>query len=820
MEPLIRRATSAQLPIFPLWDSLHRSLVPGLALFCLLSTLAQSFPLAIPLEPKYGQLPLLFEPMPIGELQSSASYLCRGQGYALRISSGIVDIRLRSNPVCLQERRRGLTSSGPAGAECDEVLSPAWLRLRFLGANESAIGIPELRQDARVNDFRGDDPALWRNNVPTYARVRYHSIYPGIDAVYYGNQRHLEYDFVVAPGADPDQIRFRFEGAEDLALAENGDLVIVSGDRQLRLRRPVLYQETLTGRQPVAGAYALEPGCGLVARFEVGSYDATRALVIDPVLEYSTYLGGVGYDQGSGVAVDGLGHAYLTGETASIDFPVADALWPTNRGGFVGPTNPLGNEAFVAKFGPAGTNLIYATYIGGTGVDAGMGIAVDEAGHAYVAGLTASTNFPITPDALQTALRGVPYFGFHPYTAFVLKLSPAGDELLYSTYLGGSGDDLGLAIALDDLGAAYVTGNTRSRDFPVHEGSVAFRGESDVFVAKLSATGSTLLYSTLLGGAGPDFGQGITVDAERHAIVTGQTASIAFPVTNAVQSQFRGGGYDAFVSKLTPDGRSLVFSTYLGGSNADEAFGIASDALGNSYITGYTVSDDFPVTNAVFGVKSSGHDAFLVKLDAAGSMSWSTFLGGDSNEEGWAVAVDAMQRATVVGSTLSGTFPVTNALQSTRGGNRDLFITRFSPAGDALEFSTYLGGSNQDEARGVAVDRMGAIYVTGFTLSTDFPVASSTHPFQPTFGGGTGDAFLLKIQHEAPSLRIVYTATGALEISWPSSLDNYILESRSLVAGPQEWTAVTLAPVTVDEWQTVTLLDPVNTGFFRLRRLD
>jgi hypothetical protein len=806
--------------MFPLWDRLHRSLVPGLALFCLLTALGQSFPQAVPLQPQYGQLPLLFEPLPIGELQSSPSYLCRGPGYALRISSGIVDIQLLSNPNFLQERRRGLTASDPVQAERSAVLPPAWLRLRFLGANKSAIGIPELKQDARVNDFRGADPALWRSNVPTYARVRYLSIYPGIDAVYYGNQRNLEYDFVVAPGADPDQIRFHFEGAEALALAENGDLVIVCRDRQLRLRRPLLYQETLTGPQPVVGAYALEPGCDLVARFEVGSYDANRALVIDPVLEYSTYLGGVGYDQGSGIAVDALGHAYLTGETASMDFPIANALWPTNRGGFVGPTNPLGNEVFVAKFGPAGTNLIYATYIGGTGVDAGMGIAVDDAGHAYVAGLTASTNFPITPNALQPALLGAPYFGFHPYTAFVLKLSPAGDELLYSTYLGGSNDDLGLAIALDDLGAAYVTGNTRSMDFPVHEGSVAFRGNSDVFVAKLSATGSTLLYSTLLGGAGPDFGQGITVDAERHAIVTGQTASLAFPVTNAVQSQFRGGGYDAFVSKLTPDGRSLVFSTYLGGSNADEALGVANDAAGNSYITGYTVSDDFPVTNAVFGTKSSGHDAFLVKLDAAGTFSWSTFLGGESNDEGWAVAVDALQRATVVGSTLSGTFPVTNALQSTLAGNRDLFISRFNPAGDALEFSTYLGGSNHDEPRSVAVDRMGAIYVTGFTLSTDFPVAPTTNPFQPTFGGGPGDAFLLKIQHEAPTLRIIFTTTGALEISWPSSLNNYILESRSLVAGPQEWTAVTLAPVAVDDWQTVTLLDLENTGFFRLRRLD
>jgi hypothetical protein len=327
-----------------------------------------------------------------------------------------------------------------------------------------------------------------------------------------------------------------------------------------------------------------------------------------------------------------------------------------------------------------------------------------------------------------------------------------------------------------------------------------------------------LNYATLLGGTAAAFGQGITVDADGQAIVIGQTGPGSFPLTNAVQSQFQGGTYDAFVSKLTADGRSLVFSTYLGGASSDEAFGVAVDAAGNSYVTGYTASGNFPVTNALFSAKGSGRDVFLTKLNPAGSLLSSTFLGGNSDDEGWAVAVDAAGRATVVGSTRSSNFPMTNALQSIHGGGRDLFVTRFNPAGDALEFSTYLGGRAQDEARGVAVDAAGGIYVTGFTLSTDFPVGPA--PFQPTFGGGTGDAFLLKIQHEPAALRIARAPGGAVEISWAATLDDYVLESRSLVTGLSDWTVVTTDPVRVEDRQTVTLPGATGTRFFRLRRVD
>jgi hypothetical protein len=800
--------------------ALFGRLAQGVALLSALLSLAASIPQGPHLQPQFGQLPLLFEPMPGGDPHLASAYLCRGPGYALRVSSGAVDILLHPKAGSGPDRRRAVSMPQHAVAPSEPAPTPAWLRMRFLGANESAQAVSERMQHARVNELRGSDSTLWRKNVPTYAQVRYLAVYPGIDTVFYGNHRELEYDFVVAPHADPTQIRVQFEGADHIEVEENGDLVIHLADRQARLRRPFLYQDSPAGRRPVAGTYALEPGAGRVVRFEVDAYDLNRALVIDPVLVYSTYLGGLGYDQGNGVAVDDTGHAYVAGETASIDFPVANAFSPTNSGGFVGPSNPLGNEAFIAKFDPAGTNLIYATYLGGTGIDAAIGIAVDGAGHAYVTGLTASTNFPVTPDAFQTVLGGEPILGFHPYAAFGLKLSPGGDELLYSTYLGGTSDDLGLAIALDDSGAAYVTGTTASNDFPVHDETAAFGGDNDVFVAKLSPSGDTLLYSILLGGAGAELGQSIAVDPAGHAVVVGQTASVAFPVTNAVQTQFRGGNFDAFVSKLMPDGRSLVFSTYLGGSSWDEAYAVAMDATGNSYVTGYTSSGNFPLTNALFGVHASNRDAFLTKLSPSGDLLTSTFLGGNSHDEGWAVAVDAIGRATIAGTTQSVNFPITNALQAIPGGNRDLFITQFNPAADALEFSTYLGGRNHDEARGVALDRRGGIYVTGFTLSTDFPLGPSTNAFQPTFGGGTGDAFLLKIRHEPAALQIARAPTGVLSISWPASLEDFMLESRPLVTGTNGWVAVTNTPVFMEALQTVTLTNLADTLFFRLRRAN
>jgi hypothetical protein len=787
----------------------------GLGALCSVAEVASQPPR---LSGSFGQLPLWFEPTTsAGPGSEEPIYVCRGQGYSIRLAPDGADILLRPRPGRMREHRRALATVDPAEGG-GAGTAGAWFRMRFLGANRAAQAVPEGKLGTRVNYLRGSHPGDWRRNVPTYERIRYQGVYPGIDVVYYGSDRQLEHDFIVAPGADPGLIRVHFEGADQVELAKNGDLVIGVGEAETRLRRPYLYQDMPEGRREVRGDFTIEGEAERVILLEIGTYDRAWPLVIDPILVYSTFLGGLGYDQGSGIAVDATGHVYVTGETASVDFPVANALWPTNSGGFGGATNPLGNEAFVAKFDPTGRTLVYATYIGGNGVDAGIGIAVDDAGHAYATGLTASTNFPVTSNAFQPQLPGQPFLGFYPSSAFVLKLSPSGDELLYSTYLGGSTDDLGLAIALDDQGAAYVTGNTLSSDFPLHEQAPRFGGGSDAFVAKLTLTENRLSYSTLLGGAGPDFGQGIAVDTAGHAIVVGQTASANFPITNAVQGQFRGGTFDAFASKLTPDGMALVFSTYLGGAAADEAYGVALDREGNSYITGYTTSANFPNTNAVFGT-IAGRDAFLTKLSPAGSLIASTFLGGSSNDDGWAVAVDDVGRATVVGTTFSLDFPVTNAIQSARSGNLDLFVTRFNPAGDALEFSTYLGGGNQDEARAVAVDTMGAIYVTGFTLSTDFPLGPALATFQPAYGGGTGDAYVMKIQPAGVTLQIE-SLPGLVELSWPAGLEGFVLESAAGLRGTDDWSIVPTQPLVIESRQVVTVPPQEQTLFFRLRRED
>jgi hypothetical protein len=336
---------------------------------------------------------------------------------------------------------------------------------------------------------------------------------------------------------------------------------------------------------------------------------------------------------------------------------------------------------------------------------------------------------------------------------------------------------------------------------------------------KFTSSGG-LVYSRFLGGVGFELGQGIAVDAQGHAVVTGQTGSIGFPVMQAAQNQFRGGTYDAFVTRVSPDGAALVYSTFLGGSGPDEALGIALDSSGNAHVTGYTLSIDFPVTNALYAIKAPGRDAFLTRLSPAGSLLFSTFLGGNGDDEGWAVAVDDLGAATVAGSVRSSNFPVTNAVQSLLGGNSDVFIARFNPAGNALEFSSYLGGGNNDAARGMTLDDLGAVYVTGFTQSIDFPVIPGTNAFQSTFGGGTGDAFILKISLEDATLSVAPAPAGGVTVSWPETLGHFTLESNSSVVAADGWTRVESSPVPVGDRQVVTVTNLTGTTFFRLRQTE
>jgi hypothetical protein len=504
-------------------------------------------------------------------------------------------------------------------------------------------------------------------------------------------------------------------------------------------------------RKPVQSAFVL--GGDSRVGLQVPAYDPGRPLVIDPIIAYSTYLGGSNDDRGYGIAVDGGGNAYLTGYTTSINFPgtTGSTIQATHGGGT--------SDAFVTKINAAGSAILYSTYLGGSSYDFGSGIAVDASGSAYVTGNTYSTNFPGTSSSTIQ-----PAHGGGGYDAFVTKLNAAGSAILYSTYLGGSGSDDGRGIAVDTSGNAYVTGQTLSSNFPgtstsaiqpTHGG-----GGGDAFVTKINAAGSAIIYSTYLGGSGGDFGQGIAVDASGSAYITGATSSTNFPgTTGSTIRATNGGGFDAFVTRINAAGSAILYSTYLGGGGYDVGYGIAVDASGNGYITGYTSSTNFSGTSssaiqATYG--GGGLDAFVTKINAAGSaILYSTYLGGSGDDFGQGIGADASGSAFVTGFTSSTNFPGTtgSAIQATHGGGSyDAFMTRVNAGGSALLYSTYLGGSGDDYGQGIALDASGDAYVTGITSSTNFPGTSSSS-IQATNGGGTYDAFVAKIRKR-------YTATS------------------------------------------------------------
>jgi Bacterial Ig-like domain (group 3)/Beta-propeller repeat len=637
-------------------------------------------------------------------------------------------------------------------ADAEVVATGGVLRMKLRNANPAAKVTGEDELAGTSNYFIGNDPAKWRTKVPTYAKVKYEGIYPGIDLVYYGNQRQLEYDFIVAPGADPHRIAFDVRGAKRIRRDARGDLVLAMkmGEDEIRWHKPVAYQEKNGTRQEVAARYAISDANWV--GFELAKYDVSRPLYIDPLI-YSTYLGGSGQDDGYSIAVNSAGNAYVTGVTSSIDFPTVNPLQGAKWLG----------DAFVTKINPEGSALVYSTYLGGNGGDYGIGIAVDSAGNAYVTGDTYSPDFPTTPGAFQTALAG-------GRDAFVTKINPTGSALVYSTYLGGGivggseGDDVGTGIAVDSSGNAYVTGYTLSADFPTTPG--AFQTAcgtgwcSDAFVTEINPEGSALVYSTYLGGSGGDSGMGIAVDSTGNAYVTGNTYSTDFPTTpGAFQTALAGGYYDAFVTKVNPTGSALVYSTYLGGNGDDSGNSIAVDSASNAYVTGYTDSTNFPTKNPLQATYGGNGDAFVAKINAAGSaLVYSTYLGGSGQDDYdhanqyqvGAIAVDSGGNAYVTGYTGSTNFPTTpGALKTTCGGCAnygDAFVAKVNPTGSTLAYSTYLGGRGIDAGVGIAVDSSRNAYVTGYTSSTNFP---TKNPIQPANAGFGYDAFVAKVDVRA-----------------------------------------------------------------------
>lgn len=616
------------------------------------------------------------------------------------------------------------------------------LRMRFVGANPAPPVQGSAPLSGKVNYLVGNDPAKWRTGLQTYGEITYVGLYPGVALMYSIDGQPLKGTYTVEPWTEPQRIRWRYQGGE-ASVDEAGRLLVrAPSGATLTEEPPAAWQEIEGGRVAVSARYAIgEDGS---VGFAIGPYDPGRPLIIDPVIVYSTYLGGSMFDIAWSVAADAAGNSYIAGDAESANFPTVSPYQPSPGGQ---------GDAFVAKFAPDGTP-VYSTYLGGSYFDYATDIAVDLQGNAYVTGKTGSVNFP-TKNALQPTYAGA-------WDAFVTKLNPTGSALVYSTYLGGSNEEnyinagVSGAIAVDQWGAAYVTGNTQSANFPTKQPfQPNLNGTVDAFVTKIAPAGTTLVYSTFLGGNAAETGWAIAVDRSGQAVVTGDTTSLTtFPTKNAFQPVCAPSAavcYDAFVTRLRADGTGLVFSTYLGGNDVewiDRGMGVALDRYGTAYVTGMTGSSNFPMKNAYQSVYGGQIDAFVTRFNRTGTLLSSTYLGGNNSDVGMAIAVD---RATapvkgvhVSGVTLSPNFPVVAPLQATRGGFEDAFVAKFNLAVDDLLFSTYLGGTDGREeygSTGIALDGQGNEYVAGGTEATDFPIQD---PYQPTVHGSY-DVFLTRI---------------------------------------------------------------------------
>ncbi len=670
----------------------------------------------------YGRLPMRFE-VNRRQTDKRVRFLARGSGYGVFLTGHEAVLALHAAPsgssATLRHRLHG--SSSPK----TDVL-----RMQLLAASPSAEpkGVEPL--SGTVSYFRSSDPSRWQSGVPTFAKVKFPAVYPGIDLVYYGDQGQLEYDFVVAPKADPKAIRLHFAGARKLRLDASGNLTIRASNGRIVFHMPVVYQRENGVRRPVEGRFKLLADNSV--GFTLGDYDHDRPLVIDPTLVYSTYLGGSTQEAALGIAVDASGNTYITGTTSSADFP-------TTAGSYQTAQKSAGHtQAFVTKLNPTGTALIYSTYLGGSNDDdQANAIAVSAAGNAYITGYANTSDFPTTAGAFEASRPTEGSMGF------VTEFNSTGTALVYSTYLGGSfGGEQGSGIALDSSGNAYIVGNTSATDFPVTPGAFAttISGFRSGFVTKLNPAGSALVYSTYLGGSNYDDALAVDVDAAGNAYVGGSTTSPNFPVTPGAfhQTKLAPANATGFVTKLNPAGSALVYSTYLGGSDTEQVKAIAVDAAGTAYAAGHTESTDFPVTPGAFQGASKPGAGFVTHLNAAGSaLDYSTFLGpasGQFSDGPHSIRVDSKGEVYVTGATLPG-FPVTpGAFQPTASTFGSAYVTRLNATGTALIYSTCLGGTGAGtfatSGDAIAIDAAGHAFVAGDTQAKDFPVSSGA--FQST----------------------------------------------------------------------------------------
>jgi hypothetical protein len=738
--------------------------------------------LALPFSPVFGQdspggiqnlssLPLSFEPN-AGQADTDVRFLARAPGMIVYFTDdGIA--------MSLHRRDRNAGRNAPTAR--------AMVKMKLAGARPP-LEVRGLDAQPGVSHyFIGDDPKGWRTNVPHYGRVSLTSVYDGIDLVSYGNQRTLEYDFVVAPGADPNQVQLAFEGADSIEVNGDGDLLLHTAIGDVIQKRPRVYQNSAGGQVNVAARYSITRGRRV--SFELASYDRRKPLVIDPVVSYATLLSGSAVEQANGVAIDNAGAAYITGTTDST----ANTA-PLNQFPHTSSNQPnYSDDAFVTKISADGSTLIYTTFIGGAQNDRAFAIAVDQTGAAYITGDTNTNNnghtlgnpanFPILAPLQST-------FGGGQWDAFVAKLSPSG-TLVYSTYLGGSGDESGLGIAVDSAGSAYVTGETSSTNFNVTPGALNTQFNlgvnpgvlvTDAFVTKIGPSGQ-LVYSTFLGGSGSDHGQGIAVDASGSVYVTGTTFSWDFPPQSSTQMCLaKASSSDAFVTKLDPTGTTKVYSTCLGGASSDQGLAIAIDSLGAAYVTGSTMSampSPFPTTAGAFQTSLAGNqDAFITKFTPSGTIAYSSYLGGSAADVGNGIGVDSTGAAYVAGSTASIDMKGPGGVALSNAGGVDAFVANINPSGTALVYLVSRGGTGVDQANAIAVDVLGAAFVVGFTEST-FPTTTGAVQTKGNGSPGDDDAFVFKLSGSltpvgaklyspgpAPSIKLPFKSIPQLTFAW------------------------------------------------------
>jgi len=732
-----------------------------------------SFPQGFPLSKAhvwkaYAALPISFEANQ-GQAASDVRFLARGRGYTILLKPGEAALALQSP---------GQGAQFPPKVQPQPKPTTRVLRMRIEGANLSAAATGLERLPGVSNYIIGNDPSRWHTQVPTYKKVQFEHIRPGVNLVYYGSQGQLEYDFVLSPGVKPQSLGLSFVGS-DVTIDPQGNLVFASTDGQVTFHRPVAYQSDKSNparKRFLTASYVLK-GPDRVG-FKVLDYDPQEPLVIDPYIYYSTYLGGSGGDAGNAIALDSFGDAYVTGSTASANFPTSGS------GAGVTPyqkTYGGDTDAFVTKLRYDGEAIIFSTYLGGNNYDVGQGIGVDSSGNVYVVGSTASANFPTTASAFQVAYGG-------NTDAFVSKLDPSGSKLLFSSYLGGSDIDYGLALALDLSGNVFVTGYTQSANFPtVNPIQSGNSGNGDAFVAEIDTNlpqNQQLVYSTYLGGSSADSGQGIAVDSGDNAYVTGYTFSTNFPIYNAYQTA-NAGSVDAFITVISAYGSSFVFSTYLGGTGDDRAWAIALDGDDNIYIAGSTLTpcspastsppttlcnpvSTFPTTPGAFQTfatkQAPGYSAaFVTEMNHYGTaLLYSTLLAGSLTDVASGIAVDTAGNAYVTGYTQSSDFPTANAVQASYSGGtcgsipcQDAFVTEVNTQGTSLVYSSYLGGSAGNFGNAIAVWSNGTnngdfeAAIAGTTYSSNFPAIADAYQGQSGSTTGLGNAFISMIYHNS-----------------------------------------------------------------------